>query len=353
MLDFTYRNPVKIIFGEGKIRDIDEEIPADATVLFLYGQGSIKRNGVHAQTIAALGGRDVIEFGGIEPNPSYEKAMEAVGIVQDKGIDFILAAGGGSVIDAAKFIAAAAKFSDGDPWRILTGAPVHDALPLGVILTLPATGSEMNPNAVISRKSSTDKLDFGSSLLYPEFSVLDPTTTYSLPPEQTANGVVDAFVHVMEQYLTFPVNAPLQDRMAEGILSTLIEEGPKALEHPKDYDIRANVMWSATLALNELIAQGVPEDWSTHLIGHQITALHGLDHARTLAIVLPAVMQIERDKKREKILQYAQRVWGIDIAGIVLRPSKFEGHCPMIRHGCRMALMVALNWSVECVKEES
>nr|VFK01153.1 MAG: NADP-dependent alcohol dehydrogenase [Candidatus Kentron sp. H]VFK01242.1 MAG: NADP-dependent alcohol dehydrogenase [Candidatus Kentron sp. H]VFK04883.1 MAG: NADP-dependent alcohol dehydrogenase [Candidatus Kentron sp. H] len=314
MLDFTYQNPVKILFGKGKIRDLAHEIPSGATILLLYGEGSIKKNGVHAQAIKALKGRDIVEFGGIEPNPSYEKAMAAVAIIREKGIDFILGVGGGSVIDAAKFIAAAARFTDGDPWRILTGAPVRDALPLGAILTLPATGSEMNADSVMTRRSTADKLYFASPLVYPKFSILDPTTTYSLPPRQIANGIVDAFIHVMEQYLTFPVDAPLQDRMAEGILQTLIEEGPKALERPTDYNVRANIMWCATLALNGLICQGVPEDWSTHMIGHEITALHGLDHARTLAIVLPAVMDMERDRKRDKILQYAERIWGIDSA---------------------------------------
>ncbi|NNJ83525.1 MAG: iron-containing alcohol dehydrogenase [Gammaproteobacteria bacterium] len=316
MLDFTYQNPVKIIFGKEKIQDVAGEIPPDATVLLLYGQGSIKKNGVHALTIEALAGRRVIEFGGIEPNPSYETAMAAVNVVREKGIGFLLSVGGGSVLDATKFIAAAARFEDGDPWQIMSGAPIHDAVPLGAILTLPATGSEMNTNAVISRKSSADKLYFSSPLVYPRFSILDPTTTYSLPPRQTANGVVDAFVHVMEQYLTWPSDAPLQDRMAEGILQTLIEEGPKALTDPHDYNVRANIMWCATLALNDLIGQGVPEDWSTHMIGHQITAMHGLDHAQTLAIVLPVIMDVKRDKKREKILQYAERVWKIDSAAL-------------------------------------
>lgn len=312
MLDFTYHNPVKIIFGRDRIREAGAEIPPEASVLLLYGQGSIKKNGVHGQTIKALANRRVVEFGGIEPNPTYETSMAAVDIIREQGIDFLLAVGGGSVIDAAKFIAAAARFTDGDPWQILTGAPVEDAVPLGAILTLPAAGSEMNSNAVISRKSSADKLYFSSPLVYPRFSILDPDTTYGLPARQTANGVVDAFVHVMEQYLTYSVDAPLQDTMAEGILRTLIEEGPKALERPDDYNVRANIMWCATLALNGLIGQGVPEDWSTHMIGHEITAMHGVDHARTLAVVLPAVMEVKRDRKREKILQYAHRVWGID-----------------------------------------
>nr|VFJ57851.1 MAG: NADP-dependent alcohol dehydrogenase [Candidatus Kentron sp. DK] len=312
MRNFTYRNPVKILFGEGRIPDVAQEISPDATVLLLYGQGSIKRNGVYDQTTRALAGRRLFAFGGVEPNPRYETCMAALDVVRKEGIDFILAVGGGSVLDAAKFIAAAAEFGDGDPWRILSdGAPVEAALPIGAILTLPATGSEMNPNSVISRDSSAEKRYFSSPLVYPRFSVLDPATTYSLPPHQTANGIVDAFVHVMEQYLTYPVDAPLQDRMAEGILLTLIEEGPKALTRPADYNVRANVMWCATLALNELIAQGVPEDWTSHMIGHEMTALHGLDHGQTLAIVLPAVMDVKREAKQEKIRQYGERVWGI------------------------------------------
>ena len=311
MQNFEFSNPVHVLFGKGRIADIGTLIPQDAPILITYGGGSIKRNGVFAQVTAALAGRRVLEFGGIEPNPRYETLMKAVEVVRAERVGFLLAVGGGSVLDGTKFIAAAAPF-EGDPWTIVSsGARVKSAVPLGSILTLPATGSEMNPFAVISRAETQEKFAFSSSLVYPRFSVLDPETTFSLPPHQVANGIVDAFVHVMEQYLTFPADAPLQDRMAEAILLTLIEEGPKTLADPADYNARANLMWSATMALNGLIAVGVPQDWATHMIGHEVTALSGLDHAQTLAIVLPNLLHVRRETKREKLLQYAARVWGV------------------------------------------
>jgi NADP-dependent alcohol dehydrogenase len=311
MQNFVYHNPVKILFGRGQIAKLGGEIPAEAKVLLTYGGGSIKANGVYAQVKAALAGRAVAEFGGIQPNPRYETLMQAVEIVRREGIGFLLAVGGGSVLDGTKFISAATHF-DGDPWDILARqAPIARAVPLGAVLTLPATGSEMNFFAVISRGETQDKLAFGHPLIYPRFSVLDPETTFTLPARQIANGVVDAFVHVLEQYLTYPADAPLQDRLAEAILLTLIEEGPKTLAAPADYTARANLMWCATMALNGLIAAGVPQDWATHMIGHEITALHGLDHAQTLAVVLPGTMIACQDTKREKILQFAERVWGI------------------------------------------
>ena len=311
MQNFVYHNPVKILFGRGQIAKLGGEIPAEAKVLLTYGGGSIKANGVYAQVKAALAGRAVVEFGGIQPNPRYETLMQAVEIVRREGIGFLLAVGGGSVLDGTKFISAATHF-DGDPWDILARqAPIARAVPLGAVLTLPATGSEMNSFAVITREETQEKLAFGNPLIYPRFSVLDPETTFTLPVRQIANGVVDAFVHVLEQYLTYPAEAPLQDRLAEAILLTLIEEGPKTLADPADYTARANLMWCATMALNGVIAAGVPQDWATHMIGHEITALHGLDHAQTLAVVLPGTMIACQDTKREKILQFAERVWGI------------------------------------------
>ncbi len=311
MRDFTFYNPTKILFGTGQIVGISREIPGDQRILMTYGGGSIKQNGVYDQVMTALAGREVLEFAGIEPNPTYETLMEAVRIVRERQVDFLLAVGGGSVIDGAKFIAAAAPFA-GEPWDILAKhARIERALPLGVVLTLPATGSEMNSFAVVTRRATQDKLAFGHPLVYPRFAVLDPTTTFTLPPRQIGNGVVDAFTHIMEQYLTYPVDAPVQDRFAEGLLLALIEEGPKTLANPEDYDARANLMWCATLALNGLIGAGVPSDWTTHSIGHEITVLYGLDHAQTLAIVLPNVMAVKRERKRGKLLQYAARVWGL------------------------------------------
>lgn len=311
MLNFTFHNPTRILFGQGRIADLGPEIPAHSRVLITYGGGSVIQTGTLAEVRSALQGFTCLEFGGIEPNPTYETLMQAVELARRERIDFLLAVGGGSVIDGTKFIAAAIPFV-GEPWNILARqAPLGAAVPFGSVLTLPATGSEMNSGSVITRRGTQDKLFFVHPLVFPRFSVLDPSKTYTLPPRQVANGVVDAFVHVMEQYLTYPVNAKVQDRFAEGLLLTLIEEGPKALVEPENYAIRANLMWTATLALNGLIGAGVPQDWATHMLGHEITALHGLDHAQTLAIVLPAMLQIQRAPKREKLLQYAERVWAL------------------------------------------
>ncbi|MBE9192966.1 iron-containing alcohol dehydrogenase [Gloeocapsopsis crepidinum LEGE 06123] len=311
MQNFIFHNPVKILFGKGQIAKIPQEVPQAAKILITYGGGSIKKNGVYDQVKAALQDFTVLEFGGIEPNPRLETLMQAVKLARQENIDFLLAVGGGSVLDGTKFIAAAIPFQ-GDPWDILAKkASVTAAVPLGAVLTLPATGSEMNSTAVVTKEETREKLYFSSPLVFPKFSVLDPEATFSLPPKQISNGIVDAFTHTVEQYLTYPADAPLQDRMAESILQTLIEEGPKTIAHPTDYTARANVMWCATMALNGLIGAGVPQDWATHMIGHELTALHGLDRGQTLAVVLPSVLEIKRDTKREKLLQYAKRVWGI------------------------------------------
>jgi len=312
MKDFEYHNPVRIFFGESQISKIPSQIPANSKIMLIYGGGSIFKNGVYNKVKEALEGFQVTEFGGIEPNPTYETSMEAVLLIRENHIDYLVAAGGGSVIDAAKFIAAAALFNQGDPWLILSEKiTVEAAIPFGAVLTLPATGTEMNANSVISRRSTSEKLAFSSPRCYPRFSVLLPEAAGTLPRNQVANGVVDAFVHVTEQYLTYPVNAPIQDRFAEAILLTLIEEGPKAYANPADNDAMRNLMWSATMALNGLIQCGVPGDWSVHSIGHELTAFHGIDHARTLAIVLPGLWKALREEKKQKLLQYGQRVWNI------------------------------------------
>lgn len=312
MENFDYHNPTRILFGKGRIADLAGQVPADARVMILFGGGSAARTGVLDQVRTALAGRELTEFGGIEPNPRYATAMKAVEAIRAQNVTFLLAVGGGSVIDAAKFIAAAAVL-DGDPWEILTsrGAAITGALPFGTVLTLPATGSEMNSGAVITHAGKGAKLPFRSPYCFPQFSVLDPELTYTLPPRQIANGVADAFVHVVEQYLTYPAAAAVQDGFAETLLRTLIDLGPKALETPQDYDIRANLMWTATLALNGLIGAGVPQDWSSHMIGHEITALNDTDHARTLAVVLPALLADQRGPKRNKLLRYAAQVWDI------------------------------------------
>jgi NADP-dependent alcohol dehydrogenase len=312
MENFTYHNPTRILFGRGQIAALAQEIPAGARVLLLAGGGSIRANGVHAQVRAALGDRTVHEFWGVEANPDYDTLMRAVELVRQERLDWILAVGGGSVLDGAKFVAAAAGHA-GDAWEILTsaGAKVTSALPLAAVLTLPATGSEANAAAVISRRTWREKLFFIHPAVFPRCSVLDPETTFSLPERQVANGIGDAFCHVLEQYLTHPADAAVQDEFAEGVLRILVREGPRTLANPRDYAARANLVWAATWALNGAIGAGVPQDWATHMIGHELTALHGLDHARTLAVVLPSLLEVRRDAKREKLLQYGERVWGI------------------------------------------
>ena len=314
MNNFNLHTPTRILFGKGAISELRAQIPADARVLITYGGGSVKKNGVLDQVYAELKGLDVLEFSGIEPNPTYETLMKAVEIVRQQKVTFLLAVGGGSVLDGTKFIAAAANYpADIDPWNILLnhGNDVKSAIPMGSVLTLPATGSESNKGAVVSRRETGDKQAFMSEHVQPVFAVLDPVYTYTLPPRQVANGVVDAFVHTVEQYITYPVNAKVQDRFAEGILLTLVEDGPIALKEPENYDVRANVMWAATMALNGLIGAGVPQDWATHMLGHELTAMHGLDHAQTLAVVLPSLLNEKRNEKRGKLLQYAERVWNI------------------------------------------
>lgn len=312
MNNFEFYNPTRIVFGEGKIGELDRLVPETAKVLVLYGGESARKNGTLDEVTSALKNRQLGYFGGIEANPRYETLIKAVALIENEGYDFLLAVGGGSVIDGTKFIAAAVNYA-GDKWEVVTsgGATIQHALPFGTVLTLPATGSEMNKGSVITREELHAKLAFMSDKVFPQFSILDPVKTYTLPPRQISNGVVDAFVHVIEQYLTYPVNANVQDAFAEGLLRTLIDIGPKALANPTNYDVRANLMWTATLALNGLIGAGVPQDWATHMLGHEITVLYGLDHAQTLAIVLPSLMEEKLPQKQAKMAQYAERVWDI------------------------------------------
>ncbi len=316
MHDFEFHNPTRMLLGRGTIARLAELIPSRARVLVTSGGGSIKKNGVRDQVLKALAGREVFEFEGIEPNPEYETLMKAVERVKKERIDFLLAVGGGSVLDGTKFVAAAARYPAGkDPWSFVVehGASVTEAVPLGCVMTLPATGSEGNPTGVISRRASAEKFYFGAPSCFPAFAVLDPTTTFSLPRRQVVNGIVDAYTHVMEQYAT-TLGAPLQDRQAEGILATLVESAGRILADPPDYDARATFMWCATQALNTLIGCGVDQDWATHMIGHELTALYGLDHALTLAIILPAALRERIEAKRAKLTQYGKRIFGVDRA---------------------------------------
>lgn len=315
MQNFDYYNPTQVLFGKGQIAALAKVIPKSAKVMLLYGGGSIKKNGVYQQVKDALGQKEVVEFAGIEANPTYETMMRAVAIVKAEKVDFLLAVGGGSVIDGVKFVAAAALFEEGqDPWLILEkwGANIQAALPFGCVLTLSATGSETNASAVIMRAETKAKRSFMNRHVFPKFAILDPSTSFSLPVRQVANGVVDTFVHVIEQYLTVPCQASVQERLAEGILLTLLEEGPKALATPDDYDVRANLMWAASCALNGQVGAGCITDWATHMVGHELTAQFGLDHAQTLAIVLPSMLRVRKEQKREKLLQYASRVWQLN-----------------------------------------
>ena len=314
MLNFNYRNPTHVVFGKDRIAELDQLVPANAKVLITYGGGSVVRFGTLDKVKAALGNRTVIEFGGIEANPKYDTLMQAVDVARKENINFLLAVGGGSVMDGTKFIALATQF-DGDTTSLLhhgfAPVPVSDdkVIPLGVIATLPATGSEMNAFAVVSYQGG--KFPVNHPNVYPTFAMLDPELTFSLPKIQVANGVVDAFVHVLEQYATYPVDARVQDRTAEGIMRTLIEIGPITVAEPTNYQARANLMWSATSALNGMIAVGVPFDWTTHMIGHELTAIFGIDHAQTLAVLLPSVWRVLKTQKHAKLLQYAERVWDI------------------------------------------
>jgi len=312
MLNFTFQNPTKIIFGKDTIRQLACEIPQDAKVLITYGGGSAKQNGVLDEVKAALHGYETTEFGGIEPNPEYETLLKGRVLAREKKIDFLLAVGGGSVIDGTKFMSAAIPFNR-DPFLLLdnAGSAITRSLPIGAVVTLPASGSEMNSRAIITRKAFMMKRGIMNAYLFPQFAVLDPTLTFTLPVRQVGNGVVDTFVHVLEQYMTYPVEGKVQDRLAEGLLHVLIEEGPKALGEPDNYDVRANLMWCATLGLNGLIGAGVPQDWTAHRLGYELTVLYGLDHAQTLAALVPSMLKIRAQGKRQKLLQYSERIWNI------------------------------------------
>lgn len=320
MENFDYFNPTRILFGNERYSELPSQIAnftSGKRVLITYGGGSIFKNGVYDEVKKALVDYEVFDFGGIEPNPEFDTLMKAVELIKSNQIDFVLAVGGGSVIDGTKFIVAAAHF-DGNPWDVLLrkeGCVFNEALPFGSVLTLPATGSEMNSGAVISHSPLKEKRTMGGPFLFPKFSFLAPKVVSTLPKRQIANGITDAFMHTLEQYLTFPSGNLLQERIAEGILATLIEIAPQVMDNPSNEKAAANLMWCATMALNGTLRAGVAYDWSTHMIGHELTALHGIDHARTLAIISPNLFRVKLENKREKLIQYGQRVW------------KLQGNC--------------------------
>lgn len=327
MKNFQYYNPVRIVFGEGQIEQLSDLVPNDAKVLITYGGGSAERTGTLDEVrtaLAANGSREVFEFGGIEPNPEFNTLLKAADMVNEHNIDFLLAVGGGSVIDGSKFVALVSSLNEDNnedntvsrekAWdALLSGcANIDTAVDLGAVLTIPATGSEMNSGGVVNHSERQAKLPFRSPLVFPKFSILDPTKTLTLPERQVMNGVADAFVHVMEQYLTYPVNAKVQDAFAESLLKILIEEGAAVKADPENLETRKNIMWTATMALNGLIGTGVPQDWTTHMVGHELTSLHSIDHARTLTILLPSVLRELKESKKDKLLQYARNVWAIN-----------------------------------------
>ncbi|MDH6311776.1 NADP-dependent alcohol dehydrogenase [Parabacteroides sp. PFB2-10] len=309
MYNFSFQNPTKLIVGKNMIARLPQEIPAGKRILLTFGGGSVKKNGVYEQVKEALKDYATVEFWGIEPNPTVETLREAIALGKKEKVDFLLAVGGGSVLDGSKLVAAGILY-DGDAWDLVnTPEPVTHTVPMGTIITLPATGSEMNNNAVISRKATKEKLP--SNYNNPLFSILDPQVAFSLPANQIAYGIADTFVHVMEQYMTVTGVSQLMDRWAEGILYTLVDIAPKLKENQRDYNVMADFMLAATMAQNGFISMGVPQDWATHMIGHELTALHGLSHGHTLVIVLPGTMSVMRESKGDKILQYGERIWGI------------------------------------------
>lgn len=323
MRNFEFVNPTKLVFGKGSIARLAELIPADKKIMITFGGGSVKANGVYDQVKEALKNHTCVEFWGIEPNPKYETLLEAIKLGREEKIDMLLAVGGGSVVDGTKFIAAAIPYTKGEAWDLIeNNALVESTIPLADVITLPATGSEMNNGAVISRIATKEKYAFFADTNFPVFSILDPEVTFSLPEFQIACGVVDTFVHVVEQYLTIPAGTILMDRWAEGILQTLVEIAPELRKETPDYDTRCEFMLSATMALNGFISMGAAEDWTTHMIGHELTALHGLTHGVTLAIVYPAVLRVMKEQKEAKLLQYGKRVWGVDNADSAIEKTE-------------------------------
>lgn len=315
---FQFHNPTRIVFGRGSVEQLGALAkPFGQTVLLVYGSGSIKRSGLYESVLAQLQsiGARVSELPGIEPNPRLATVKKGIEIARANRVDLILAVGGGSVIDAAKAIAVGVPY-EGDVWDFcMRKAVIREALPLGTVLTLAATGSEMNGNSVITNWETQQKRSFGCAHAYPKFSILDPSLTFSVPHNQTVNGSVDIMSHVFEQYFSLTENTPLQERFCESILQTVIENVPIALAEPDHYDARANLMWAGTMALNGVISVGVAQDWASHAIEHEISAIYDIPHGAGLAIVFPNWMKYVHRQRLDRFVQFATRVWGIDPAG--------------------------------------
>ncbi|SDC19585.1 hypothetical protein SAMN05421734_10582 [Pelagirhabdus alkalitolerans] len=328
MKNFVFHNPTKLIFGKGTLNHLTEEIPVSTKrVLLVYGGGSIKRNGIYDNVHHLLSEMniDVFELSGVEPNPRLKTTQKGIDICKNESIDFILAVGGGSTIDCAKAIAAGAK-TDHDIWDIVTKKhQVHDALPFGTVLTLAATGSEMNAGSVITNWETNEKYGWGSPATYPTFSILDPTHTYSVPYDQTVYGIVDIMSHALEHYFHHETNTPFQDRMVEGLLKTVIETAPKLLNDLENYDHRATILYCGTMALNGMVNMGYNGDWATHNLEHAVSAVHDIPHGGGLAILFPNWMHHVLDENVDRFKQLATRVFDIDTDGKTDREIAKEG----------------------------
>lgn len=310
MFNFVFQNTTKLVFGRGQIAQLSSLIPTDKKVLITFGGGSVKRNGVYDQVKKALAGHKVVEFWGIEPNPAVETLRKAVKLGLEEKVEMLLAVGGGSVLDGTKLIAAAIAQPNLDAWDIVKSGTAIRQIPFASVMTLPATGSEMNNGAVISCHETKEKFSFRGD--YPEFSILDPETTYSLPAHQIACSLADIVVHCFEQYMTTTGQSRVLDRWAEGVIATAMEIAPKIQADQHNYDLMCDYMYSATMALNNFIRMGVTQDWSTHQIGHELTALCGVTHGESLAIVYPGTIDVLREQKKGKLLQFGSRVLGIN-----------------------------------------
>ncbi len=326
--NFTFVNPTKLIFGKGQLEQLKTEVPLyGKNVLLVYGGGSIKRNGLYDAVLEQLNaiGAKVSELSGVEPNPRLSTVHKGVNICKEEGIDFLLAVGGGSVIDCTKLIAAGAKYH-GDAWDIVTKkVPAQDALPFGTVLTLAATGSEMNSGSVITNWETKEKYGWGSPAVFPKFSILDPVNTFTVPKDQTIYGIVDMMSHVFEHYFHLTENTEFQDRMCEGLLLTVMETAPKLMEDLENYDHRATILYCGTMALNGMLSMGYRGDWATHNIEHAVSAVYDIPHGGGLAILFPNWMKHNIKVKPERFQKLAVRVFGVDPNGKTAEEAGLEG----------------------------